>query len=627
MYRGLDSFSLVLGLTCTLIAVRPTDEQTIPRLITFAMGVSYLCMFWFMYLSVVILGPFFFDEGNRACIDYQGVTVPCWVSMCHALGYVALVILLFEVSIRRGLHAKRRAGGRFSKIWRLWGKWLIGYTVSRTMLILVPYLFFEDGRTFLGSVSGASEIVTMVATSALSLFAFTNRWQFAVQTWVAHYGGEIIESMALATLMSHGGKPLDEVMATAKAKLRCVTLNSMDVSDLNFDPGDRPHDRFSKSVPTKPRDIDIYISHNWHDPPLEKWTALTAYCDEWAKTHDGREPRLWIDALCLDPDSVSEPQNHPVYLMASNRFVILKGPSFMDNLWNCVEVLMWTEAGGATTAIDVLPIAGCTLSVENFVLASPASHRHRHASLAPESAFQFAMLEVIRACGSTAKFDRRVHAIVREASIQSEIRREDGGTLIRRRSRKLSEAIASSDEVGHLVRQFDRYRPGCWWANIFLLVVRLMSTSMVAPLQDQATQAALTAIITLASATVLNTVQPYRQHTDNSVCVSGQLIIFCWVQFLLYRVIGVVGGLWMVLCGIGLVLSSIALFAYAGYLFHKDYQRREFSATDVTNNDSGNSPQEDDELEMQVDVQTVQDVELEIFKREANQNLKKPVTL
>ena len=85
--------------------------------------------------------------------------------------------------------------------------------------------------------------------------------------------------MLVASLMGSDGcdKPLEEVMATAKAKLRYVTFSSMGASDFDVSGGGgRTHDKYAKSVQCKPRDIDLFISHSWSDGHAEKWEALSA---------------------------------------------------------------------------------------------------------------------------------------------------------------------------------------------------------------------------------------------------------------------------------------------------------------------------------------------------------------
>ena len=92
-------------------------------------------------------------------------------------------------------------------------------------------------------------------------------------------------------------------------------------------------------------------------------------------------------------------------MMSAERLLVLKGPAFKEKLWCACELLMWVESGGSTSSIDLLPIAGCTLSAEDDDWEDPFSSPS--ASTSPQSAFQFAMLEVVRACGSAAKFNHR----------------------------------------------------------------------------------------------------------------------------------------------------------------------------------------------------------------------------
>ena len=245
-----------------------------------------------------------------------------------------------------------------------------------------------------------------------------------------------------------------------------------------------------------------------------------------------------------------------------------------------MEVFMFVEAGGATASIDILPFAGSTLSVD--VDWDPA------ACECPRSAFQFSMLEVIRACGSAQSFNRRVGDIVRNASAQSEQEHRPSS-----RSRRLSGTLRLGEELGHLVRHFDKYRPGCWWVNILLLVVRLMSTSLVALWYSQASQAVLASIVSLACTGVLYSVQPYREDTDNLVSVSGQVLIFCWVYFLLVRVIGVLKGIWTVLGGVALVAASIGLFTYALRVVYTDCEKMAASTKDAPATTEEEDPRDD----------------------------------
>ena len=66
---------------------------------------------------------------------------------------------------------------------------------------------------------------------------------------------------------------------------------------------------------------------------------------------------------------------------------------------------MFVEAGGAATNIDIIPFAGCPLSMDG--------DRDTSSCESPKSAFQLSMREVLRACGSISKFNARVLDILR----------------------------------------------------------------------------------------------------------------------------------------------------------------------------------------------------------------------
>ena len=183
LYRTLGfCFGVLPGLTFTLLAVTPGDISAIARLMKCMVGLCCLLMLLYLYSSIAIINTLF-SEGSRVCIDYQGVSVPCWVSISHALMYFTYAILMFEIGIRRNLTSlcAQRVHNRFDLIWGLWARWLFGYTFLRTVLLLLPYLFFAECRAFLGSGLGMMEVLSLFATSALSKFAFTPRYSKSLE--------------------------------------------------------------------------------------------------------------------------------------------------------------------------------------------------------------------------------------------------------------------------------------------------------------------------------------------------------------------------------------------------------------------------------------------------------------
>ena len=76
-------------------------------------------------------------------------------------------------------------------------------------------------------------------------------------------------------------------------------------------------------------------------------------------------------------------------------------------------------------------------------------------------------------------------------------------------------------------------------------------------------QAALTSLVSLACVSVLYTIQPFREETDNAVTVSGQALVFLWIYMLLLRIFRVGQGGAMFFGCVALVLATIGLFAFA----------------------------------------------------------------
>ena len=169
------------------------------------------------------------------------------------------VILIFEVGVRRpfvSLAAKENVDGRLELLWGSWARFLVGFSVSNTTFVLSTYLFFSEGRVFLSSTTtGVVSILNTVEMAALGYLAFHRSMRLRLQTWLCQFG-TVVDAMAVSTLMSQGGdKPLDEVMTTAKEKLRYVTLSSMDISDFNsVSRGARSRSKYEMSVHCAPRD-------------------------------------------------------------------------------------------------------------------------------------------------------------------------------------------------------------------------------------------------------------------------------------------------------------------------------------------------------------------------------------
>lgn len=92
-------------------------------------------------------------------------------------------------------------------------------------------------------------------------------------------------------------------------------------------------------------DIDIFVSHSWHDDPDEKIFCLRRVAREFAAEH-GREPVMWIDKWCIDQENIGEILRFlPIFLMASQRCIALMGPTYLQRAWCCWELFMLIGSG------------------------------------------------------------------------------------------------------------------------------------------------------------------------------------------------------------------------------------------------------------------------------------------
>lgn len=124
------------------------------------------------------------------------------------------------------------------------------------------------------------------------------------------------------------------------------------------------------------------------------------------------------------------------------------------------------------------------------------------------------------------------------------------------------------------------------------------------------TQAVLTTLISMACVSILYTVQPFREKTDNTVVVLGQALVYSWIFVLLLRIVRVGEGGPTVAGCVALVAATIGLFAFALHAIYSQLRKMNTGTDDppAVEEDSGdetvpgetkhggNSPQEMEEI-------------------------------
>eukprot|EP00439_Symbiodinium_sp_Y106_P086001 s10_g30.t1 len=83
-----------------------------------------------------------------------------------------------------------------------------------------------------------------------------------------------------------------------------------------------------KSRKTRLGEADAFISHSWHDDPVEKWRALQAWRRKLA---------------CL-----------PIYLASCSRLVVICGETYLERLWCITELFVFLEMGGSPSNLEVI---------------------------------------------------------------------------------------------------------------------------------------------------------------------------------------------------------------------------------------------------------------------------------
>ena len=108
--------------------------------------------------------------------------------------------------------------------------------------------------------------------------------------------------------------------------------------------------------PKRLGDVDIFLSHSWHDPVGPKWEALQKWCGAFEAKH-GRSPVIWLDKACINQDDIAANLAClPVFLAGCQRLLVIAGPTYCERLWCVMEIFVFLRMGGHPSRISILPI-------------------------------------------------------------------------------------------------------------------------------------------------------------------------------------------------------------------------------------------------------------------------------
>ena len=119
--------------------------------------------------------------------------------------------------------------------------------------------------------------------------------------------------------------------------------------------------------------------------------------------------------------------------------------------------------------------------------------------------------------------------------------------------------VLLSKEFAYLVPKFEDFAPDCWWMSVFLLVVRLLQTSLMVLFPAQHIQAAFSSSISLVAIFVERELSPYRRPSDNRTAICARWLVFLWSFGLLLRLVHVLGSFPSVFVGLVLVIATVTV--------------------------------------------------------------------
>ncbi|CAE7373505.1 unnamed protein product [Symbiodinium natans] len=151
-----------------------------------------------------------------------------------------------------------------------------------------------------------------------------------------------------------GNRSAQKVMEVSQNTCHYIGLDKVTQKDMMTSSPDPNLRRLS--TPCRLQDIDAFLSHSWHDPPLAKWEALQAWRRSFKAQHQ-REPRLWIDKYCIDQENIEASlMCLPVFLASCHTLLIIAGETYFDRLWCVEEVFVYLQMSRSIDSIELLPI-------------------------------------------------------------------------------------------------------------------------------------------------------------------------------------------------------------------------------------------------------------------------------
>lgn len=365
--EALSSALAMLGLLLIMLAVLPRDKVLVRLLaLLFSAVVLFLGTKHTYDAAKEFLTPPQCSLGEK--------THPCWYESVRGMLSVeeAIVNWLVWLSLlHSSFYLFRSSRKLLEKIWQILGYLLAAQTVIDAV---------DLASKVMAGVAHGDRLADLGTLLAFALLTYATRrpsFRARAQSCLASRGQQVHAAAAVSELMGKGR--VDGILALARKDFRCVECSQISRESMAHNVPDPK--LYAHSKKANLGDVDVFLSHSWHDDPDTKWRALQEWRTDFVALHR-REPTLWIDKFCLDQLNIAEALAClPVFLSGCKTLLVLCGKTYLQRLWCVVELYVFLEMGGAESHLQLLILAAEARSmmavhheVDNFDAASATCH-------------------------------------------------------------------------------------------------------------------------------------------------------------------------------------------------------------------------------------------------------------
>ena len=148
------------------------------------------------------------------------------------------------------------------------------------------------------------------------------------------------------------------------------------------------------------------------------------------------------------------------------------------------------------------------------------------------------------------------HAILSPAGSEA----AGGGTNTGRQRRP--SMISRSVDLLWLSSKIDKFQSRSWWAGSFLILMRIMQTSIMVFIANPGLRATAASLVALIGVAVQTHTAPYRRASDNHAALAAAWLLFVWSFSLLARYSGAVDGEHGVVLGATLITATVGMMVF-----------------------------------------------------------------